>query len=192
MQTIWTVLACGVFAGLFGIAVRSIIEHHLRNLIACSVIVVFFVPLLTVSQKSLGLSLGESLSVIGVGVMTTFLFSIWHKKSLRRMVAFAPAVREFGLKNFWWLDRDSNGLIGRLDFSFARDRSKTLSAQDRKMVAYLAWHIDRIGHVTDSFLSVHPMSGSAILVEEHAIGRGDFEGYPQKIRAEYERQYGAL
>ena len=188
-----TVMVAGLFAALFAGAVRSLIadtDRH-RTLIACGVMTGFFAPLLAISGRSLGLSAAADVCVLALGIAITLGFSSWHKQNLRRMVALAPSVREFGLSNFNWLDGDGNGLIARADLSLARER-KMLSPVERQMVVYFGLHLGNIGHVTDSMMSVFPMSPSVVVIEEHAINRGDLEGYPDKVRAEYERQYGSL
>jgi len=115
--------------------------------------------------------------------------STLSQRSLRNSMRLAPSVSAFALKNFDRLDKRGNGVISReeLEVALAYD---SFTPAERVLLKRLAFDLCLAGHVIDTLVAVSPNSGGVSTLNIYGANRSDLESYPNRVRAEYERQYG--
>jgi len=186
MSNLGEAVLFGALAGAVGFGIAHLFKGPRRDLYAGlmlfgAALVVTLIP-------------GVPFAATGYGGATALVVliicSTLSERSLRNSVRLAPAVSGFVLKNFDRLDKKGDKVICRDEIEVALEVDSFTQAE-RLLLKRLAFDLCLAGHEIDTLVAVSPNSGGVSTISIYGVNRSELESYPARVRAEYERQYGA-
>lgn len=179
------------FCGGFGVILRAAIGGRRALPAALAVVALAGGIALGIASIETGAPAALALCALVAGMLVVRIFDRWYHQRLRTAVETAADLRDFALGNFAWLDADGDGLVTRVDI-YNRQNDPSVPDRDRSFLILMDWYLDRIGHVVDTRAIPSPMMGHVVHYTHYGISEADLETYPERIAAEYEREFGPI